>query len=111
MKQGVLKSVAWLELIVLFIPVLAWPLFAFMSIFVFDAPGSEKNWILLSLVGIALGYPALYVLALIKTLQNFKNKNNLGAVLYASLPILGFVAFGLLLLLLENSCNGNFSCE
>ena len=76
MKQGVLKSVAWLELIVFFIPVLAWPLFAFMSIFVFDAPGSEKNWILLSLVGIALGYPALYVLALIKTLQNFKNKNN-----------------------------------
>ena len=110
MNPTVLKIIVWFELIVFFIPVLAWPLLAFMSLFTFDAPGSEKNSILLSLVAIALGYPLLYGFSAVMAIKHLKLSNGLQALIYSSLPILAFALFGLLLWLLEVKCKGNFSC-
>ena len=41
------------------------------------------------------GYPVLYFFSAFKTYKKLKEKNNLTALMYASLPILAFAAFAL----------------
>ena len=110
MNPTVLKIIIWGELIVFCIPAMAWPLFAFASLFVFDSPSSENNSLLVGLVWIALGYPLLYVFSAIKTLKHLSLSNQLIALAYASIPIAAFALFALLLALFEMKCTGIFSC-
>lgn len=111
MNPTVLKIIIWCELIIFCIPAMAWPLFAFASLFVFDSPSSENNSNLVGLVWIVLGYPLLYVFSAIKTLKHLSLSNYRKSLVYASLPILAFAIFTLLSWrFFEMKCQGIFFC-
>jgi hypothetical protein len=110
-RTSALRIVVWLELSLFFLPVLAWPFLALMSILSFDAPGSENNPILLSMVTVALGYPMLYFFGATRARQKLKENEVSTALQFASLPVLAFVAFGVLYWLLKVMCGGTFTCR
>ncbi len=91
----ILKAFVCLELLAFFVPVLAWPFLAKMSGHLFDKPIPGTGSLVFVLTLLIWGYPVLYFFSAFKTYKKLKEKNNLTALMYASLPILAFAAFAL----------------
>lgn len=87
-----------------------WPVGLFVSLFMFDAPGSENNRILVSLAWAIWTYgPVAGVGALAGFILVWRKKFKAAAIV-AGLPLLHALSVVALFVALQVVCGGNFRC-
>lgn len=96
---------------VLILSLLIWPLGLFGMMFMFDAPGSEKNLILIGLVLSILVYPIPILKGSINFWKNRKECTAINCKKYTLISLIGPVNILFFSSLLEIFCGGNFACH
>ena len=94
--------------------VMVWPvmlyLVLFFGIFLFDAPGTENNKLLYAFVISLVAYPMPVVVGSLLYWMKVAHSTTLQKTLYTAIAGSGYVAIGVLLVLLEVVCFGKMNC-
>jgi len=90
--------------------VLAWPLVFFLSVFMFDAPGSSQSTITVLLANAFYLYPIPAIIGNIFFWGAFRRKKNLESFYYFLISASGYIVVLCLIVLLMLVCDGKFAC-
>jgi hypothetical protein len=105
-----LKILLYLLNITLGLLILVWPLGLFASMFMFDAPGSESNFLTVALAMSILLYPLTIFYGSSKFFKERNLKSNTILFKYTLLSFAGPSLVIILSILLGIFCNGKFNC-
>ena len=106
-----MKKVLLVLNVLLPLSLLAWPIALFLSIFMFDAPGSESNWITLLLAYAIWTYPIGILVGSILYWRN-RTVSSISILMFYTMvslapPSLVFTFSTLLVII----CDGQFACH
>ena len=91
--------------------VLAWPILFYMSVFLFDAPGSSSNPINIGLYWSLLLYPVPAIVGIIQFFRVRDKGRIKDEIKYTFFGASGYIAIIVFVVLLEAICNGQTACQ
>ena len=91
--------------------ILAWPILFYMSVFLFDAPGSSSNPITVGLYWSLLWYPVPAVIGITLFFKNRDKGRVKEEIKYTLLGSSGYIAIVVCIILLEVLCDGQTGCK
>lgn len=91
--------------------VAVWPLFAMMSVMMFDAPGSQDSLATNVLFGAVLAYPLPTLIGAVLSYRNCKAERYSRCLISVPLSYAGALAILLAYGAIELFCGGSFTCK
>ena len=97
--------------VLLALTLLLWPILCLVTVFLFDAPGSDHNPITMALALAMLGYPAPILVGNVGFWRRFKQPGQSSLFKYTAIGLAGPAVLLFLVGALEVFCKGKFACH